>query len=128
MVQIGFTESHYDSFTGAQQSMLPLLRDSTAYESILFSPKRGKCVDRFETEGIDTEVIEYPDRLDKFGQDLLDAGLIEKGLITGSMVRYYLNVVQEFHRLNIDLLYCNNVRSVFLFGPPAKLLGLFEET
>ena len=124
MVHVGFAESHYESFTGAQQSMLPLLRDAKRYESVLFAPAYGKCVHRFEQEGINTKVVEYPNRLDKFGQELLNTGMIEKTIISGSLCGYYLKVARALRRLNIDVLYCNNVRSVFLFGLPAKVLGL----
>jgi len=121
---VGFADSHYDSFTGAQQAMLPLLRDATSYESILLAPKRGKCVNQFESAGIETRVIQYPQRLDRFGSALTEAGVLDKTLTGGALCQYYLTVLRELRESGIDLLYCNDVRSVFLFGPPAKLLGL----
>jgi glycosyltransferase involved in cell wall biosynthesis len=124
MIQVGFAESHYDSFTGAQQSMLPLLREATDYDSVLIAPKQGSCVRRFEDESVDTEVIEYPSRLDKFGSELLNAGMFDETLICGSLIIYYRTVARRLREMNTDILYCNNVRSVFLFGLPAKLLRI----
>lgn len=124
MPRIGFAESHYDSFTGAQQSLLPLMKDCKAYDSILFTPKQGQCVNIFESHNIPVKVIEYPEQLDRFGAELLETSLIDKAQTTSELVRYYVRVANELRKENIDLLCCNGIRSVFLLGPPARILGL----
>ncbi|MDL0145387.1 glycosyltransferase family 4 protein [Halobacterium salinarum] len=40
------------------------------------------------------------------------------------MVKYQVKVLRKFSELDLDVLYCNNLRSLLLFGPSANLLGI----
>lgn len=124
MNRIVFVAGYYDSFTGSQQSMYPLLVETTAFDSTLLLPKWGECGEAFDGTGITVDVLTYPDQLDKFSGELLAGGVGEK-LITGvSLFKYYVDTLQYFRRQSFDAVYCNDVRSLLLFGPPAKVLRI----
>jgi len=124
MVRLGFSEAYYDNFTGAQQSMELLINNISSTTSILITPKYGKCMEKISNDRVKKEVISYPDCLDKFSRELLNTGYLQKFQIGSNLTYYYLNVVKKFHELDIEILYCNNLRSLLLFGPPAKFLGI----
>jgi len=123
MKRVGFAEAYYDSFTGAQQSMLPLLTETSNLIPILLTPKQGKCTERFSSLA-QIQVIEYPDELDKFGGRLLNQPLYHKSIAGMKLINYYRSVKNSLQNLNLDVLYCNNIRALLLFGPPAKLLNI----
>jgi glycosyltransferase involved in cell wall biosynthesis len=87
-------------------------------------PERGKCVTRFEANDVQTAVIKYPTRLDRPGAELISENIWHRLLFGIDLAKYHTKVLRKLRSLDLDLLYCNNVRSMFLFGPPAKLLGL----
>lgn len=124
MRRTGFAEAYYDSFTGAQQSMSMLIENAESTFPVLITPKHGKCVKSISDETVNKKIIEYPDRLDKFEGKLLNGGVIHKSSIGAHLLWYYLNVAKELYRLDLDILYCNNLRTLMLFGPPAKALGI----
>ncbi|MWG34432.1 glycosyltransferase [Halomarina oriensis] len=124
MDDIVFAAGYYDAFTGSQQSMYPLLVETTAFDSTLLLPEWGECAEVFDAAGVTVDVLRYPERLDKFGGQLLAGGVGEKGVTGIWLLSYYLDVVRYFRSNSFDALYCNDVRSLLLFAPPAKVLGI----
>lgn len=124
MPRVGFAIAYYDSFTGAQQSMSLLIKNSKNISPVLISPKHGECVDRISGDSIDECIIKYPESLDKFGGELFNEGIIKDSISSAQLFRYYYNVFKKLYQLDLDILYCNNLRALLLFGPPAKILGI----
>jgi len=123
MVRVGFAEAYYDSFTGAQQSMSMLIENAEDFYPILITPRYGKCVTSIHDD-IQKEIIEYPEYLDQFSGKLLDGGVLHKSAVAAQLSSYYLYVIKQLHEYSLDVLYCNNLRSLILFAPPAKALGI----
>ena len=124
MIRIGFTIGYYNEFTGSQQSLLPLMQETNGIEPILISPSDGEAVSRFEQQGITTKVLPYPDHLDRFGKKLLEDGIVGKSKTVASLLRYYQKVIREYRRLDLDIIYHNDGRSVMLFSIPSSVLGI----
>jgi len=124
MTNILFTTAYYDGFTGSQQSMYPLVVDAEKLNTTLLLPKWGECAERFQAADVSINIIRYPDRLDKFQGELLSTSLYEKSLAGCSLLRYHIHVILYLIQNSPQVVYCNDVRSVFMFGIPAKLLRI----
>lgn len=124
MNEIVFSLGYYDAFTGSQQSMYPLLTDSSRFRSTLLAPKDGIFTSMFDKKNVSIKVLEYPDRLDKFDGELLRGSITNKSLTGLCLLNYHLTVLKYFRSRSFDALYCNDLRSLLLFGPPAKMLRI----
>lgn len=124
IVKVGFAEAYYDSFTGAQQSMIPLITGSTLMEGKLIIPSAGELSDRAGDLDIDSHVINYPNELDVFNKRLIEFDPIKNTKIIKSLLSYYKKLIEFYRSSRYDLIYCNNIRSTMLFAPPAKILNI----
>ncbi|WP_135854092.1 glycosyltransferase [Halorussus salinus] len=124
MTQVAFVEPYYESVTGAQQSMLPLLTDSDEFDARLVVPSEGALADEARERGVAVDVVGLPDELDRSGDALLDthpAALLDTAT---SVTGYQRNIVRYLRARDYDAVYCNSLKAVVLFGPAAKLLGI----
>lgn len=124
MTKVGFAEAYYDSLTGAQQSMLPLVTESDGIDSTVLLPRAGDLSGNLDERGVRRVVLPYPDRLDKFNKQHLEAPFHTKLLNSVVLARYHLKVLAHYRSAEYDVVYCNNNRAMVLYGPPAKLLGI----
>lgn len=124
MHRVAFVEGYYDSFAGAQQSMMYLLENLSTVHPILVTPNHGTVNDIAAKRDIDTTVVQTPPSLDKFEGKLLEGSLFDYTRRGLSFMRYQVAIARYLHNAAIDLLYCNNPRSLLFFGPAAKLLGM----
>jgi len=61
VTQVAFVEPYYESVTGAQQSMLPLLTDSEEFDARLVVPSEGALADEAREQGVPVEKLVFDD-------------------------------------------------------------------
>lgn len=108
---------------GNQKYILLILKflDKNRVKPLLATTMDGKLPNKIRETGHENIIIPPPKRLTKFGGSLLYNNLVDK-LLTGiALVRYNLKLAKLLKNRNIDLIYCNNLRSLLCIGLAAKL-------
>jgi len=124
VTQVAFVEPYYESVTGAQQSMLPLLTDTDSFDAQLVVPSEGALAAEARERGVSVNVVGLPDKLDRSGDELLDphpASVLDTG---AGVTTYQRRIARYLRERDYDAVYCNSLKAVVLFGPAAKLLGI----
>jgi glycosyltransferase involved in cell wall biosynthesis len=124
MTRVAFVEGYYDSFAGAQQSMMYLLENLSSVHPILVTANHGRINDIALERGIDTAVVQTPPALDKFKGKLLEGPILDYAIRGVHYLRFQYRIARYLRQEAIDVLYCNNPRSLLLFAPAAKLLRI----
>lgn len=124
MYRVVFAEGYYQSFTGAQKSMMPLLTETASIDARLLAPATGELTRRVAERGVPVDIVEYDDDLDQFGESIVDQNVLGKLKTSTSLAEHYWNVLRYLYASDVDALYCNNLRSLLLFAPPAKCLRI----
>lgn len=124
MPRVTFADSYYDSVTGSQRSMLPLLTEATSYDARLLLPSNGALSETAAENSIPVDIIPYPSSLDRPGDELVSWHPQSVFDVSTALGSYHYDVLNAFRTRSIDLLYCNSVKAVLLYGPPAKALGI----
>jgi glycosyltransferase involved in cell wall biosynthesis len=101
--------------------MYPLVTQSDTISSTVLLPAEGECAARFADAGTPVDIVQYPDALDKFNRQLLQGEYLSTSV---ALLRYQFRLVSYFRKKEFDVLYCNNLRSLLLFGLAAKMVGL----
>ncbi|UPV76658.1 glycosyltransferase (plasmid) [Halorussus limi] len=124
MTQVAFVEPYYESVTGAQQSMLPLLTDTDSFDATLVVPSEGALATEARERGVSVDVVGLPDELDRSGDELLDTHPASLLSTAAGVTGYPRKIVRYLRERDYDAVYCNSLKAVVLFGPAAKLLGI----
>ncbi|MFD1362328.1 glycosyltransferase family 4 protein [Lentibacillus salinarum] len=124
--KVVFCESGYNIFYGAQQSLYNFLinADQDEIDTIALSPGRGLFTEKLEEKSIKVETVEYPQELDKTGGQIRNGGVISKFRTLMGFIKYIKKCISYFRSKNIDLVYCNDIRSILTCGLAAKLSGI----
>lgn len=124
MKRIGFAVGYYDSFTGSQQSMLQLIKNCDAFDPVIITPEDGEFTRKINQFSIERITIDYNQHLDRFDKELMQDNIFNKTMTGIHLMSYYWNMIFELKKRDIDIVYLNDSRSVFLYLIPAKLLGI----
>jgi len=127
MKRIAFYEAYFQQFLGAQRYMFDIivgLQDGDRFETLAISPSRAPWFDLLDEKSIDTEVAAYPKVLDSYQKSILGGSVIRKAINVAHLLRYNLSMRRMLKRLDVDAVYCNNLRSVLSIGFAARLSGL----
>jgi glycosyltransferase involved in cell wall biosynthesis len=124
VTQVAFVEPYYESITGAQQSMLPLLTDTDSFDATLVVPSEGALADEARERGVSVDVVGLPAKLDRSGDELLDPHPASLLSTAAAVATYQRRILRYLRERDYDAVYCNSIKAVVLFGPAAKLLGI----
>ncbi|OGW13350.1 MAG: hypothetical protein A3G93_07875 [Nitrospinae bacterium RIFCSPLOWO2_12_FULL_45_22] len=120
--RIIFFESYYRSFYGAQQNLLRLIRflDRSRFEPLIIMPGDGPLRIAAEKYGIPVKIIPYPQALDVFGGKLTSSMFYQLSACF-HLVRYSLQLYKSLKNEQVDIICCNQRRSLLTIGFMAKL-------
>jgi glycosyltransferase involved in cell wall biosynthesis len=124
-MHVAFCEARYDSYSGAQQSMEPLVTSSAIERSTLVTVESGKLLDSVTTDGCERW-------LTPLGYDVYRlhelfgpaASRAQQARAGAALAAFCGRMAARFRRSDVDVVYCNNLTSLCLYGPAAKLAGL----
>lgn len=122
-MHIAFCEAHYDSYSGAQQSMEPLISQSDFEKTTVVAPKRGKFSDSLDRGSSDFVILNLDADIHKLQSNIRSADVLTRSKSGLKLINYYKDAFSYFRSADIDVVYCNNLTSLWLYGPPAKLAG-----
>lgn len=123
MKKVAFCISGYDIFYGAQQSLYNFLLklNRSKMDPVFIAPGEGKFTRKIDSINIKKEIINYPKNLDKSGEDLKENNLLNKIKTGFDIIKYIIKYLKYFSSEEIDLVYCNDIRSILTAGLAAKL-------
>ena len=122
-MHIAFCEAHYDSYSGAQQSMEPLISRSDFEKTTVIVPKRGKFSDNLCRGGSELIASGFDKDIHELQSEIRSGDIITRIRSGSRLLGYYRSAFSYFKESDIDLVYCNNLTSLWLYAIPAKLAG-----
>lgn len=92
---------------------------------IVFFPLEGRAADAYRRHGLSVEVVPVRGFLTHYEKSLVSKPLPTKLLAFGrDFAPFLLRTVCALRQKRAHLLHCNDPRSLVLFGPAARLLGI----
>lgn len=125
-MKVAFFLASYLNFTGAQRSLGLLARSlPNEIERLAIFPGEGRAADAYRRWGIPTVVMESPQALRQFDKIHLRASRARQAVILGTAVLpYALRLARLFKRARVDIVHCNDARSVLIAGTAARFAGV----
>jgi len=124
-MHVAFCEARYDSYSGAQQSMEPLVTNSGFERCTLVTVESGRLLDSVATDRC--EQWQTPLGVDVYTlRSLVGSGArrLTQARAGVALLAFCRRVATRFRQSTVDVVYCNNLTSLCLYGPPAALAGL----
>lgn len=121
--RILFVESRYNSYYGAQQSMVKLIGVlARGFRCEVLTTKKGRLAEELERMNIPVRIIKLGARSNEFNGKVLKYGLIQKLAVVIELLMFNLRVLQYIFTNKIRIVYVNDARSLIYVGMAAKLL------
>ncbi|WP_042221715.1 glycosyltransferase family 4 protein [Oceanobacillus manasiensis] len=124
MKKIMFLESRYDSFYGAQKSMLKLIQglDSNKFSYKVVTTGDGKLMKGLEENNVPVDVLKLGEKANVFGGKVLDYSIFEKIVVILQIIIYNIKLIHYIKKNNIDIVYVNDLRAFLYSVIATKLL------
>lgn len=124
--KVAFCEAGYDMFYGAQQSLYTFLAnmDRDSIVPVFLAPGEGELTQRISEIDIETIVIKQPSEMNEKGNLLNKGGVIGKIRTVFNCIKYIVKYVKFFKNSDIEMVYCNDIRSILTSGLAARLNGI----
>jgi glycosyltransferase involved in cell wall biosynthesis len=94
------------------QSYIMEFIDKRRFHLVFLAPFETDFTKKVQMDGIDTVVLEPSKRINRYGGKCLQDSLFRKVLTMLDLFQYNLKLYRVFKKKNIDVLYCNCIRSV----------------
>lgn len=102
------------------QSYILDMVDRERFQLVLLAPFETDFTKMMRERGIDTVILEPPNRVNRYGGKCLKDGCIGKILTVICLLRYNMKLRALFREKQIDVVYCNCIRSVLTVGMAAR--------
>lgn len=122
--KILFVESRYNSFYGAQKSMLQLIKslDKSKFNYKVITTDEGNFKLEYEKENIPVNIIKLGKKANVFGGKVLKYNFIEKLLVFIQILLYNFKILKYSWNNKIDVIYVNDLRAFIYSILAVKLL------
>lgn len=124
MRKILFLESRYDSFYGAQKSMLKLIQslDNDKFSYKVVTTDEGNFKKGFEENNVKVDVLKLGEKANVFGGRIFDYNILEKILVIFQIIIYNIKIYFYIKKNKIDIVYVNDLRAFLYSALATKLL------
>lgn len=120
-----FLESRYDSYYGAQKSMLTLINslDRNQFNFNIVTTEDGEFLKGFEQESdFKVDVVKLGKKANVFGGEVFNYSIFEKMLVAIQLFIYNFKILSYVHRKKIDIIYVNDLRALIYSVIASKIL------
>ncbi len=119
-----FLESRYDSFYGAQKSMLKLIQslDKNNFDYKVVTTEHGKLKSGLEENNIQVDIVKLGKRANVFGGKALEYSIIGKMFVAFQILFYNLKMIRYIEKNNVDIVYVNDLRALLYSVLATKIL------
>ncbi|PKH03417.1 hypothetical protein CXF72_06300 [Psychromonas sp. MB-3u-54] len=125
-MKVLFVESYPHVIMGQQLTLLALLKAAKAQEieSVVACTAEGIYTTKLREEGYQVEVFPYPTSLQAYGGEIYRYGLLKKCRTYAQIIPYILQLKKQILQLNVNVVYCNDMRGLLTVGVAAKAAGI----
>jgi glycosyltransferase involved in cell wall biosynthesis len=125
-MRVAFLDSRFGLHYGAQRSLLTLLEglDRSSVQPVVLTTGEGAFAAAARAAQLDVVILPLGRRANVFGERIQSYGPMGKLLLAIDLLRFFVRAVQWLRAHRIDAAYANDLRSLLLIGPAARLLGL----
>lgn len=122
--KILFLESRFDSFYGAQKSMLKLIQslDQNDFEIRVVTTSKGKLSKELRENNVSTDIVELGKRVNVFGGKVLKYSILEKIVAAFQIFLYNFKILYYIKKNKIDMVYVNDLRALIYSVLATKIL------
>jgi len=92
-MHIAFCEAHYDSYSGAQQSMEPLISQSNFEKTTVVTPSRGKFLNSLNRGNSDLVILNLGSDVHKLQSNIRSAGVPTRSKSGLKLINYYKDLL-----------------------------------
>lgn len=111
------------SFTGAHRSLLTMVEHlPSAINPHIALTAYGLAHDELRQRHWNPTVLHVTDKLDRFDSQLLNISAIKRASLIVYLIPIWIRVASFILHNRIHIVHCNDLRSLILAGPPAKML------
>ncbi|WP_195574321.1 glycosyltransferase family 4 protein [Paenibacillus sp. 1001270B_150601_E10] len=121
--RILFVESRYNSYYGAQQSMVKLMGVlSRGFHCEVLTTNKGRLAEELERNHIPVKIIKLGSRSNVFNGRVLQYNWLNKLRVAAELFTFNCRVLHYIYQHHIRIIYVNDARSLVYVGMAAKLL------
>lgn len=122
--RILFIESRYETFYGAQKSMVAFIKalSTENFETKVVLTGTGKLEDELKKLNIDVDVIKLGKKANAFGGKILNYSIASKIIVLMQVFIFNLKLIPYIIKNKIDVIYVNDLRALFYGIIASKLL------
>lgn len=122
MKKILFFEPRYNSFYGAQKSMVHLIKSlESDFKVTICTTKKGVFSQSLEKEGLECDFIPVGETTNQFGGKVLDYSIFKKIIVLFQILLCNIQCLIYIYKNSIDIIYANDGRAVSYCGLAVKL-------
>lgn len=121
-----FVESYPHVLFGQQHTLLSLLdaAQDLAIEPVVGVTVEGVFCDEVRARGLELVAFPYPELLGAYGGAVYRYRGLKRVRMIGQGMGYLLDIRRHLHQLNLDGVFCNDMRGLLTVGLAARTLGL----
>jgi glycosyltransferase involved in cell wall biosynthesis len=125
-LRVAFFDARYKSFYGAQHSLRTLVTNSDPERilPLVVTTAEGELAGAFREVGAQVRILPLASDANVFGGQVLRYTTLQKTRMLGGVASFTLRALRWLRAERIDVVYANDLRSLLLVGPAARLLGL----
>ncbi|KYG59431.1 glycosyltransferase family 4 protein [Planococcus maritimus] len=122
--KILFLESRFNSFYGAQKSMVKLIKslDSEKFEPTVVTTENGMLSKNLRKENIPFTILKIGQESNVFGGKVLKYSVFKKMTVGFQILVYNIKLIKYIRKNNIDIVYVNDLRALIYSILSTKLL------
>jgi len=121
--KILFLEARYDSFYGAQKSMLTLIQslDRNRFHPKVVTTANGELRENYDKHNVPVDIIKLGKKANVFGGKLLEYSFFNKILVVLQVLLFNVKVFRYIKKNKIDIVYVNDLRALFYVALASKI-------
>jgi len=106
------------------QGFIIKLLDKERFKLFLLASFETEFTKKADSWGVETLIIPPSRRLNRYGGECLQDNFFNRALSAADLIRYNWELSRLFREKQIDIVYCNSIRSILTVGMAAKMAGI----
>lgn len=122
--KILFLESRFNSYYGAQKSMVKLIKslDCDKFEAVVVTTDDGMLSNSLSKENIPFDILRIGKESNVFGGKVLKYSVLKKMTVGFQILVYNMKLIKYIRKNNVDIMYVNDLRALIYSILSTKLL------
>ncbi len=106
------------------QGFIIRLLDKERFKLFLLASFETEFTTMARSWGVETLIVPPSRRLNRYGGECLQDSFFNRALSAADLIRYNWQLARLFRKKQIEIVYCNSIRSILTVGMAAKMAGI----